>query len=72
MSELQNRLPTTNVQPQAFDLLWIAAGFSDTENDSFTGMNTMVEFYVINLSDLDVRSDSSLNYSSKMVALKGK
>ena len=71
--ELQDRLPPGTPTRSVHDTLWVGAGFVTHDNTSFTGINSLSEFYVIYLSDLDALDPNlSINYTSKMVALRGK
>ena len=70
--ELRNLNAPRNVKMDVSDNLWIGAGWIEDDEKSFSEPNTLIEFCAIYLSDLDAKFDPKVNYTSKMVALKGK
>ena len=61
-----------NFSSRLDNTLWVGSSMVDPQGYRFPKANTLVEFYVIYLSDLSVLSlDSKANYTAALVALKG-
>ena len=70
---LRRFLPSTSLSMSPLDTLWIGTPFANASNgNGFTESSTLVDFYVFYLSDFNaLNQDSGLNYTEKIVALKG-